>query len=190
MAQILVRLLILIALKLNAAEITNFKVTPFSVLKLKGTVIQNFESSCGAAALATIMNLYGEKFSENQIIEKASSTDMLSFAQMAKISKELGYNASGYKIDTNIFESLKTPIIARIDNRENYAHFVVVMNHPGDFVSILDPSFGYYVQSKKEFFEWWNEETYGYVLIVMPQKIASLLPTIPLNLPNRLLFVH
>jgi hypothetical protein len=63
------------------------------------------------------------------------------------------------------------------------------MNHTGDFVSILDPSFGYYVKSKKEFFKWWNEETYGYILIVMPQKTSSL-PIVPLNLPNRSLFIH
>lgn len=189
MAQVLVRLLLFLALTLSAEEGTNFKVSPFSTLKLKGTVLQGYEESCGAAALATVMNLYGEKFSEKQIIEKASTTDMLSFAHMAKISKEFGYNASGYKIDTNMFESLKIPVIARIDNRENYAHFVVVMNHPGDFVSILDPSFGHYVQSKKEFFQWWNEETYGYILIVMPEKVASL-PAITLNLPNKMLFVR
>ena len=177
------------ALTLNAEESTNFKAIPFSALKLKGTVMQSFESSCGAAALATMMNFYGAQISEKQILDKASTTDMLSFAQMAKISKEFDFNAMGYKIDTSIFESLKTPVIARIDNRENYAHFVVVMNHSGDFVTILDPSFGSYVQSKKEFFKWWNEETYGYILIVMPKKIASL-PTIPLNLPNRSLFIR
>jgi uncharacterized protein len=189
MAQVLIRLLLLIALTLNAEESTNFKAAPFSALKLKGTILQGFELSCGAAALATIMNLYGEQIEEKQVLDKASTTDMLSFSEMAKISKEFGFNASGYKIDTAIFESLKVPVIARIDNRENYAHFVVVMNHSGDFVSILDPSFGSYVQSKKEFFQWWNEETYGYILIVMPEKVASF-PTIPLNLPNRTLFVR
>ncbi|MGD9970485.1 MAG: C39 family peptidase [Sulfuricurvum sp.] len=189
MAQVLIRLFLFVALSLGADEITNFKATPFSALKLKGTVLQGYELSCGAAALATMMNLYGEKISEKDILGKASTTDMLSFAQMANISKDFGFNASGYKIDTAIFESLKVPVIARIDNRENYAHFVVVMNHSGDFVSILDPSFGYYVQSKKEFFQWWNEETYGYILVVMPEKIASL-PAIPLNLPNRTLFVR
>ena len=162
---------------------------PFSVLKLKKTVLQRYEESCGAAALATIMNLYGQQINEKQIIDKASTSDMLSFAQMADISKDFGFNSSGYKINIEIFESLKVPVIARIDNRENYAHFVVVMNHTGDFVSILDPSFGYYVKSKKEFFKWWNEETYGYILVVMPQKIASLL-AVPLNLSNRSLFVH
>jgi len=189
MAQILIRLLLFVALSLNADEGTNFKATPFSALKLKGTVLQSFESSCGAAALATIMNLYGGQIVEQQIIEKASTTDMLSFAQMANISKEFGYQASGYKISTDMFEKLTAPVIARVDNRENYSHFVVVANHNGDFVSIFDPSFGYYVQSKKEFFQWWNEETYGYILVVMPEKIASL-PTIPLNLPNRLLFTR
>lgn len=189
MAQVLIRLFLFVALLLDADETTNFKAVPFSVLKLKGTVLQGYEESCGAAALATVMNLYGEKFSEKQILEKASTTDMLSFAEMAKISKEFGFNASGYKIDTAIFESLKVPVIARIDNRENYAHFVVVINHSGDFVSILDPSFGSYVQGKKEFFQWWNEETYGYILVVMPEKIASL-PTIPLNLPNKPLFIR
>lgn len=189
MAQVLIHLLLFFTLTLSADEGGNFKVSPFSALKLKGTVLQGYELSCGAAALATMMNLYGEKTSEKDILDKASTTDMLSFSEMANISKEFGFNASGYKIDTTIFESLKVPVIARIDNRENYAHFVVVMNHNGDFVSILDPSFGYYVQSKKEFFQWWNEETYGYILVVMPEKIASL-PTIPLNLPNRTLFVR
>jgi len=189
MAQVLIRLLLLIALTLNAEESTNFKVAPFSALKLKGTILQGFELSCGAAALATIMNLYGEQIGEKQVLDKASTTDMLSFSEMAKISKEFGFNASGYKIDTAIFESLKVPVIARIDNRENYSHFVVVMNHSGDFVSILDPSFGSYVQSKKEFFQWWNEETYGYILVVMPEKVASF-PTIPLNIPNRTLFLQ
>jgi predicted double-glycine peptidase len=189
MAQILILLLLFLTLTLLADDSVNFKVTPFSTLKLKGTVLQNYEESCGAAALATIINLYGQQIDEKQVVDKASSTDMLSFAQMARIAKEFGYNASGYKIDTNTFESLKVPVITRIDNRENYAHFVVVMNHTGDFVSIFDPSFGYYVQSKKEFFKWWNEETYGYILVVMPEKIASF-PAIPLNIPNRLLFVQ
>jgi len=189
MAQVLIRLLFFIALSLSANENTNFKVTPFSTLKLKGTVLQNYELSCGASALATIMNLYGEQIGEKQVLDKTSTTDMLSFLEMAKISKEFGFNASGYKIDTAIFESLKVPVIARIDNRENYAHFIVVMNHDGDFVSILDPSFGYYVQTKKEFFQWWNEETYGYILVVMPEKTTSF-PTIPLNLPNRSLFIR
>lgn len=189
MAQVLIRWFLFIALSLNANETTNFKATPFSASKLKRTVLQGYELSCGAAALATIMNLYGEHIGEKQVLDKASTTDMLSFSEMAKISKEFGFNASGYKIDTAIFESLKVPVIARIDNRENYAHFVVVMNHSGDFVSILDPSFGSYVQSKKEFFQWWNKETYGYILVVMPEKIASF-PTIPLNLPNRMLFIR
>ena len=63
------------------------------------------------------------------------------------------------------------------------------MNHTGDFVSIFDPSFGYYIQNKKEFFKWWSEETYGYILVVMPEKITSF-PIIPLNIPNQLLFIH
>jgi len=188
-AQVLVRLLLFLALTLSADEGTTFKVSAFSTLKLKGTVLQGYEESCGAAALATVMNLYGEKFSEKQILEKASTTDMLSFAQMAKISKEFGYQASGYKISTDMFEKLGAPVIARVDNRENYAHFVVVANHNGDFVSIFDPSFGYFVQSKKEFFQWWNEETYGYILVVMPKEVASF-PIIPLNLPNRSLFLR
>lgn len=189
MAQILIRLLLFFALILSADEGGNFKVSSFSALKLKGTVLQSYEQSCGAAALATIMNLYGKTISEQDIIGKASKTDMLSFSEMANISRDFGYQASGYKISTDIFEKLTVPVIARVDNRENYSHFVVVVNHNGKFVSIFDPSFGYYIQSKKEFFTWWNQETYGYILVVMPEKVASF-PTILLNLPNRTLFVR
>lgn len=72
--------MLFIALSLGADETTNFKAIPFSVSKLKGTVLQEYELSCGAAALATMMHLYGEKISEKDVLDKASTTDMLSFA--------------------------------------------------------------------------------------------------------------
>lgn len=187
MAKILIVFVILISV-LMAEESGNFKVFPFSNLKLKGTVLQRYEESCGAAALATIMKLYGKTISEQEIVDKASKTDMLSFAEMANISKDVGFKASGYKISTDTFEQLTVPVIARVDNRENYAHFVVVVNHNGNFVSIFDPSFGYYIQSKKEFFQWWNEKDYGYILIVMPEK-NIVKPNINLELPNKSLFM-
>jgi len=188
MAKVLVSLALLACL-VFADEDSAFKVKSFSSLKLKGTVLQGYEASCGAAAMATVLGLYGKKTSEIEVLKVAPKSDMLSFAELTKIADTFGFQAAGYKINIDTFNKLRSPVIARVDNRENYAHFVVVVNHDGDFVGVFDPSFGYYVQSKKEFFEWWNEDSYGVILIVIP-KISHSNSSIKLELPNKNLFIR
>nr|WP_301538603.1 cysteine peptidase family C39 domain-containing protein [Campylobacter sp. RM16188] len=150
--------------------------------------MQGYEESCGASALATIMNFYGNSYTEEDIIDAIRKTDMLNFNEMANIARRMNFEAGGFKIDKDIFNNLEIPVIARVDNRENYAHFVVVQNHNGDFVSVFDPNSGYYIQSKKDFFDLWVEEDNGYILIVKPVK-SDKLPNINLNIPNRNLFI-
>ena len=162
--------------------------SPFSESKLKGTVLQGYEESCGAAALASIMTLYGRETTEMEIIDKISKTDMLSFAQMARVAGEFGFMAAGYSLEPEQFEKLTLPVIVRIDNREEFSHFVVVTNHDGDFVSIFDPSFGYYIEHKKAFFDWWSKDGRGVVLAVLPKDMKKI-PNVKLELPSRGLFL-
>jgi predicted double-glycine peptidase len=114
---------------------------------------------------------------------------MLSLAELSDTAKAFGFRAEGYKIDKSVFEKLSFPVIAKIEREENYPHFVVVANQEGDFVSILDPNYGRYIIAKNEFYELWEKSQKGYILVLMPEKVASF-PTIPLNLPNRTLFVR
>jgi len=188
MAKILIALCVFAVLACSEDE-NIFKVTSFAQKKREGAVLQNYEESCGAAALATLMGLFGVHKNEKDVLDKTAKTDMLSLAELSDTAKAFGFRAEGYKIDKSVFEKLSFPVIAKIEREENYPHFVVVANQEGDFVSILDPNYGRYIIAKNEFYELWEKSQKGYILVLMPEKVASF-PTIPLNLPNRTLFVR
>ncbi|MGH1601421.1 cysteine peptidase family C39 domain-containing protein [Campylobacter majalis] len=51
-----------------------------------------------------------------------------------------------------------------------HPHFVIVINHQGDFITILDPSYGKYVSTKKQFYNLWDKNKKGgYALILAPK---------------------
>lgn len=166
----------------------DFKVKSYKQMKTKNTILQKYEESCGASALATLINLYDNNITEEEILNLVSTTDIISFSELKNVAEKLNFKAEGYKIDIKTFNKLSLPIIARVDNRENYAHFVVVVNSNGDFVTIFDPAIGEYIQTKKEFFDWWTNKDLGYILIVLPKTDIKF--NHKLILPNRNLFLH
>lgn len=186
MEKVLVCLFVLSSLLFG--EESSFKVKSLSSLKTEDVTLQRYEESCGAATLATMMNLYGEEVSEEVILKRISQkTDMLSFLEMAQVAEGFGYKASAYKITSDIFDKLSIPVIAKIDNHEGISHFVVVVNYDGDFVTVLDPSFGRFSQHKKEFFHMWQEQSQGYILIMIPEVPKQAKP-IDLKLPEQAFF--
>lgn len=48
-------------------------------------------------------------------------------------------------MDRNLFDKLNIPVLVKVENDPRYPHFVVAINHKGDFITILDPSFGEYI---------------------------------------------
>lgn len=185
MAKILSYFYLLVAFAF-ADEGGAFGVLSFANMKSNGVVLQNYEESCGAAALATLMGLFGVKKSEKDILDRANKTDMLNFEQLSGIATEFGFKAKGYKIDVNSFEKLTFPVIAKIERDKEFPHFVVVINHTGDFVTLLDPNFGRYLASKTEFYDLWSESKKGYILVVLPQSKALDISFITPKLPETL----
>jgi uncharacterized protein len=186
MAKILAILLIFAGL-LEAEDENAFAVTSFAKLKSQNTVLQNYEESCGAAALATLMGLFGVQKSEKEVLDKVAKTDMLSFSELSNAAKEFGFRAQGYRMDKNSFEKLTVPVIAKIEREKEFPHFVVVINHAGDFVTLLDPSFGRYVLDKEEFYKMWELGKDGYILVALP-KVVSAIPALKLQLPDSIFF--
>jgi hypothetical protein len=144
-------------------------VSPLSKLKTKQTIKQGYEESCGAVALATLLKLHGRDTNETEILDMASKTDMLSFAELAKISKAFGYEAQGYKISRDVFEKTKIPLLVLVVREAEFPHFVVAINHDGDFVSVYDPSSGDYIASKRDFYAMWEFASGGFALVVLPK---------------------
>ncbi|WP_332888390.1 cysteine peptidase family C39 domain-containing protein [Campylobacter fetus] len=109
---------------------------------------------------------------------------MVSFAQLQNTLKKIGYPTMGYQISENVFELINIPIIVKIEDDPRFPHFVVALNHSGDFLSIYDPSFGEYISYKSDFYKLWNKNgNGGYALIVEPKikRVFELkLPTVNL----------
>jgi uncharacterized protein len=130
-------------------------------------IVQKWETSCAAAALATVLT-----FSHNDpVTEKAATMGMLrttdpikvkvrggfSMLDMKRFAETRGLNGIGYK---NLsFEDLLTldaPIVP-IDFQGN-PHFVVVRGLNGDGeVHLADPAFGNHAISAEKFKSVWKD---------------------------------
>ena len=170
----------------------DFIVKSYQELKNQRVIRQTYEESCGASALATLINLIDDKhFSELDLLKTMSQkelyTDMVSFADLNEAVKQLNYESKSYQINKELLDELTNiPLLVKIEEDPRYPHFVVIINHKGDFLQVLDPSHGEYISSKAEFYSIWDRYNKGgYALIIAPKKE---LKEFKLNLPKSLNF--
>lgn len=153
-----------------------FNVKSIQELKDENFVRQNYEESCGVASLANVINFYSLKqFGEKEVLGfLEQKTDMLSFAELKTAAVKMGYESEGFTLAREHLDEINAPLLVKIENDPRFPHFVVVLNHKGDFVRILDPNFGAYLASKNEFFSVWDKEKKGgYALIILPKNFES-----------------
>ncbi|EAI6218854.1 C39 family peptidase [Campylobacter upsaliensis] len=169
-----------------------FVVKSYQEIKNEKVIRQNYEESCGAASLATLINILDDSNLTELDLLKAMSgqqlyTDMVSFADLNDAVKKLGFQSKSYKIDRKILESIMSvPILVKIEDDPRFPHFVVIINHKGNYLQILDPSYGEYISSKREFYSVWDRyKKGGFALIINPKKQ---LKDYKLNLPKSLNF--
>lgn len=169
-----------------------FVVKSYAEIKNEKVIRQNYEESCGAASLATLINtLDDNNLTELDLLKTMSGqklyTDMVSFADLNDAAKKLGYESKSYKVDRNILENIiSVPILVKIEDDPRFPHFVVIINHKGDYLQILDPSYGEYISSKREFYSVWDRYNKGgFALIIAPK---GSLKTFMLNIPKALNF--
>ncbi|EAH9843498.1 peptidase C39 [Campylobacter upsaliensis] len=169
-----------------------FVVKSYQEIKNEKVIRQNYEESCGAASLATLINILDDSnLTESDLLKAMSGqqlyTDMVSFADLNDAVKKLGFQSKSYKIDRKILESIiSVPILVKIEDDPRFPHFVVIINHKGNYLQILDPSYGEYISSKREFYSVWDRYNKGgFALIINPKKQ---LKDYKLNLPKSLNF--
>ncbi|EAI4326631.1 cysteine peptidase family C39 domain-containing protein [Campylobacter upsaliensis] len=169
-----------------------FVVKSYQEIKNEKVIRQNYEESCGAASLATLINILDDSnLTESDLLKAMSGqqlyTDMVSFADLNDAVKKLGFQSKSYKIDRKILESIiSVPILVKIEDDPRFPHFVVIINHKGNYLQIFDPSYGEYISSKREFYSVWDRYNKGgFALIINPKKQ---LKDYKLNLPKSLNF--
>ncbi len=142
------------------------EVKPLSEFKDRNIVRQEFDYSCGSAALATLLNHYlGERFNEQQVIqglmqygevEKIQERRAFSLLDMKRFVEVLGYKGGGFKAEFDDLKALDKPAVVPIEFM-GYRHFVVYRGVYGDHVFLADPYLGNTSYTTKRFKEMWAQ---------------------------------
>jgi predicted double-glycine peptidase len=135
-------------------------------MRREGVIVQQWDTSCGAAALATVLT-YGLKdpVSERSVAEgMLRRTDPLrvkvrggfSLLDMKRFAESRGHTAEGFRnVSVEELLRMRHPIVP-IDEHGD-PHFVVVRGLRGDKVDIADPAFGNRLMSVERFSSAWKE---------------------------------
>lgn len=142
------------------------KVEPQSEFNDKRTIKQEYDYSCGSAALATLLNFYlGEDLDERQVINgmlKYGNKEMIvkrrafSFLDMKKFVDALGYIGAGYKAEIKDLEELQVPGIVPV-KLYGYRHFTVFKGFYDGHVFLSDPWRGNISFTKSDFIKAWYQ---------------------------------
>ena len=134
-------------------------------------VKQQFDTSCGAASLATVLNVfYGEDTNEADLMDIMGLKGAYSFADLSYASSEFGYKATPVFAQFDILKKLRVPVILFINNF-GQGHFTVFRGTDGETIWLGDPAWGNVYLSKRDFEKRWNQigsgEGTGFALIIL-----------------------
>jgi len=161
------------------ATATGDQLATYRDLKFAGVVAQTTENSCGAAALASLLTLFGSPVGELEVlglIEKRivgrggvpNSESGLSALDLRDAARELGLYATGYRLSTqqleDYFARAGFPVIAHVTRPRQ--HYVVVVAAAERHVMIGDPGWGAYVCTMRRFAE--ERGPSGVFIVAMP----------------------
>lgn len=132
--------------------------------KFEDVVEQKTDFSCGAAALATILQeAYHRDLSENQVVQamlKISDPAVVreqgfSLLDVKHYLETLGMRGRGYRVPPEVLKEVKVPAIVLL-NYKGYKHFVVLRRATDEQVYLGDPALGNRVMPLDEFAKGWN----------------------------------
>jgi uncharacterized protein len=127
-------------------------------------VSQQFDYSCGAAALATLLKYgYGIDIPETELIRRMmvfSSPDIVvkngfSMLDMKKFVETIGLRGRGFRVNTDALYHLQIPVMVLM-NIDGYEHFVIVKHAENGRVFIADPALGNRILLEEDFSKTWN----------------------------------
>lgn len=159
--------------EVNAADLTmgnsdaghyRVGVVSYSELPFRTVIRQQYDYSCGSAALATLMRFqYGRAMTEADAFKAMYSVgdhtqiQKLGFSllDMKKYLASIGYVADGFRLSLAELSKTSLPAIALIQVG-SYKHFVVIKGIIGDNVLVGDPALGLRKFSAADFQQMWN----------------------------------
>lgn len=133
-------------------------------IPFRWVVRQQYDFSCGSAALATLLEFqYGLKVDEPIVFKAMWKTGDqakirkvgFSLLDMKRALRDTGIKADGFRLTLDQLEHAKVPAIALI-TVGRYKHFVVIKGVRDGRVLTGDPALGLKIYSRKDFEGIWN----------------------------------
>ena len=133
-------------------------------LRYRSIVSQQYDYSCGAAALATLLKYgYGIDIPEPELIRQmmAFSTPEVvvkngfSMLDMKKFVETIGLRGRGFRVNTDALYHLQIPVLVLM-NIDGYEHFVIVKHAENGRIFIADPALGNRIVAEDDFTKTWN----------------------------------
>lgn len=139
-------------------------VTTFAERRFKTIYKQQYDFSCGSAALASLLTFhYDDKVDEQSVF-----TDMYQNGDQAKIQKQgfslldikqylerRGYRSDGFKINLDQLLNAHVPALTIINNN-GYLHFIIIKGVNSEEVLVGDPTLGLKAMPRDEFEQMWE----------------------------------
>lgn len=132
--------------------------------KFNGVVPQQYDFSCGSAAVATLLTYhYDRPVTERDVFLKMYEVgdqeriQKLGFSllDMKLYLESIGLRADGFRVDLARIEDTGVPLIALVNIR-GYKHFVVIKGVSRETVLLGDPAVGKRVISRSDFLDIWD----------------------------------
>ena len=127
-------------------------------------VSQQFDYSCGAAALATLLKFgYGIDIPETELIRRMmvfSTPEIVvkngfSMLDMKKFIETIGLRGRGFRVNSDALYHLQIPVMVLM-NIDGYEHFVIVKHAGEGRIFIADPALGNRIVMEEDFVKSWN----------------------------------
>jgi predicted double-glycine peptidase len=153
-----------VTLPVAAGDDFTVRVTSWRDLPFRNVVRQEYDYSCGSAALATLLRYhYGRAISETEIFKAMYAVGDqpkirkvgFSLLDMKRYLQSAGYSADGYRLPLAEVERRGVPGIALIKTG-SYRHFVVIKGVRGDSILVGDPVLGAKVLHRADFEKMWS----------------------------------
>lgn len=142
-----------------SVQVVSYRDIPFRTV-----VRQEYDYSCGSAALATLLRYhYGRNVAERDVFvqmyqdgnKEAIQRVGFSLLDMKRYLETHGFQSDGFRLSLQALEEEGTPAIVVI-NQQGYRHFVVLKGMAGNRVLVGDPALGLKIYDRAEFEAMWN----------------------------------
>ncbi len=169
----LLTILIILCSKANSLDLNsiagggnyNISVKSFAEMKFSTVYKQQFDFSCGSAALASLLTFHYD----DEVDEKSVFLDMFEYGDQDKI-RELGfslldmknylerrgYRSDGFKMELDKLYEANSPAITIID-ADGYLHFIIIKGLTEQRVLVGDPAIGVNIIHRDKFEKMWGD---------------------------------